>query len=129
MTQAVCNPIRTIAALHSFPVMSDPRIDDRALMELGVLAVGLEAKIDAIGNATQDDDFEEERLTEPLRQALDLIHKKIMETPAMTITGLRVKAERVLWCRGGELHAEMDDPASDIRLAINLVRDLLAMEA
>jgi hypothetical protein len=75
-----------------------------------------------------DDDLEEERLTEPLRQALRLIHEKIMATRATSIAGLRVKAERVLWCRGGELHPEMDDPASDIRLAINLVRDLLAIE-
>jgi hypothetical protein len=28
--------------------MNDSRIDDRALMELGVLAAGLEAQIDAI---------------------------------------------------------------------------------
>jgi hypothetical protein len=48
MAQTVCNPIRTTAPLHSFPVMNDSRIDDRALMELGVLAAGLEAQIDAI---------------------------------------------------------------------------------
>src|SRR5258708_35257564 len=95
MAQTVCNPIRTTAPLHSFPVMNNSRIDDRALMELGVLAAGLEAQIDAIGNATMDDDLEEERLTEPLRQALRLIHEKIMATRATSIAGLRVKADRV----------------------------------
>ena len=41
--------IRTTAALHSFPVMSDSRIDDRALTELGVLAAG-----EAVAQHTND---------------------------------------------------------------------------
>jgi hypothetical protein len=49
------------------------RPPDASLLALCAEAAAIEAKIDAIGDTTRDDDFEEERLTEPMYQALDLV--------------------------------------------------------
>jgi len=57
---------------------------------------------------------------------LDDIHKQIIATAARTLEGLIAKARRVLWCRGGELHLDMD-AADDMRHAMAIVRDLLAL--
>jgi hypothetical protein len=59
--------------------------------------------------------------------ALTEVNAAIFKATACTIAGLLVKARRVLWCRGGELHLDMVEP-NDVGLAMSLVRDLVAMD-
>jgi hypothetical protein len=60
--------------------------------------------------------------------SLDAIYRDILTTRAHTVSGLRANAERVLWCRGGELHLDIDH-GSDVRHAMHIVRDLLELSA
>jgi hypothetical protein len=39
------------------------------------------------------------------------------------------KAQRVAWCRAGDLTTTMDGPGMDFELCMSIVRNLLAIEA
>lgn len=58
------------------------------------------------------------------RVANDIL-RAVAETPARTVTGMKVKAEAILWCHGGRLEFGADPTAAD-RLLASLVDDLVA---
>jgi hypothetical protein len=61
-----------------------------------------------------------------MADALDRIESAILNTQAVTMEGLRVKARAACWARLGDL-----DPASgsttDERMALSIIRDLIRL--
>ena len=53
---------------------------------------------------------------------------RIVEEPARTLDGLRIKARALAWCHSGEVESLGIDenPTTDIRVADSIIRDLLS---
>lgn len=96
---------------------------DGELLALCKQAAAIEVEIDQIVAASDNITTAQYRA---LVGSLDPIYRDILTTRAHTVSGLRAKAARCLWCRGGSLDEEMDH-AEDVRFALNIVGDLLAI--
>lgn len=51
--------------------------------------------------------------------------RQIMECRAMTIQGFRVKARALAWARTGDLSFDPEVDATDMQIALGIVRDLI----
>jgi hypothetical protein len=97
---------------------------DAKLLALGKRAAELQAKLHAFEDDPRDDVPE-------MAGALDAqarLLTRIAATPARTIAGMRVKAERVIEARK-DIPADIaDDEDTDVVLSLSIVRDLLAIK-
>jgi hypothetical protein len=65
--------------------------------------------------------------TKKAYEAVARIVRKIEASPAHSLEGLRVKARAIAWCHAGEPISFGSNPTMDVRLALSIVDNLMAV--
>lgn len=107
------------------PVHSAAPEDDAALLALGERFEGHFATEEAariVGRETGDWDAWDAAYAET-----SAVVREIEAVRATTLRGLQIKARCIQWCYGDDPISSMDEHTTDIRLAHQIVRHLLAL--
>lgn len=103
-----------------------PATADADLIRLGAELEAAWAVQDEAERADGDEGASFDRAYEACRT----ISERIIEVPAATLDGMRVKARVVAWCHSGEPFADdsFDGASTDLRMVASLLRDLVGTE-
>lgn len=105
--------------------LTEGRYPDAELLALGVEFERLwtaELAAKPVGDQYDSDWSEWDRAYERTQK----VARRIQKLPARTHEGMRVKARGILWCHSRNFEG-FEAEATDLRLAEQIVRDLLAM--
>lgn len=84
----------------------------------------LARQVRALSLASHHVDYDDPQAEATYYAVAASILESVIATPATTLGGLRVKAEAIAWCHGGQLSADRADSTAD-RLVASMVHDLL----